>query len=58
MNIVYQINEDDEYSMHYEFSDQITKADKHSVATLMKNVLQGGNPFNREQPKGYNEYYH
>ena len=52
MNIVCQINEDDEYSMHYEFSDQITKADKHSVAALMKNVLQGGNPFNREQPKG------
>ena len=40
------------YSLHYEFSDQITKADKHSVATLTKNLLQRGNPFNLEQPKG------
>ena len=41
-----------EYSLHYEFSDRITKADKHSVAALMKNVLQRRNPFNLEQPKG------
>ena len=43
---------DDEYSLHYEFSDGITKADKHNVAALMKNVLQHGNYFNLEQPKG------
>ena len=41
-----------EYSLHYEFSDRITKADKHSVAALMKNVLQRRNAFNLEQPKG------
>ena len=52
MNIVCQMDEDDEYSLHYEFSDWITKADKHNVAALMKNVLQRGNPFSLEQPKG------
>ena len=46
------MDEDDEYSLHYEFSDRITKADKHSVAALMKNVLQQGKAFNLEQPKG------
>ena len=45
------MDEDDEYSLHYEFSDRITKADKHNVAALMKNVLQRGNPFNLDQPK-------
>ena len=40
------------YSLHYEFSDQITKPDKHSVVTLTKNLLQRGNPLNLEQPKG------
>ena len=33
------------------FPDQITKADKHNITALMKNVLQCGNPFNLEQPK-------
>ena len=46
------MDEDDGYSLHYEFSDRITKADKRSVAILMKNVLQRGNSFNLEQPKG------
>ena len=46
------MDEDDEYSLYYEFSDRITKADKHSVAALMKNVLQQGKAFNLEQPKG------
>ena len=40
------------YSLHYEFSDRITKADKDSIATLTKNLFQRGNPFNLEQPKG------
>ena len=52
MNTVCHMDEDDECSLHYEFSDRITKADKHSIAVLMKNVLQRGNPFNLEQPKG------
>ena len=51
MNTDCQMDEDDEYSLHYEFPDRMTKADKHNVAALMKNVLQGGNPFNLEQPK-------
>ena len=50
MNIVCHMDEDNEYSLHYKFSDQITKADKHSVAILMKHVLQRGNPFYFEQP--------
>ena len=52
MSTVSQMDEDDEYSLHYEFPDWITKADKHNVAALMKNVLQRGNLFNLEQPKG------
>ena len=46
------MNEDDEYSLHYEFSYQMSKADKHNVVVLMKNVIQRGNPFNLEQLKG------
>ena len=43
INTVCHLDEDNEYSLHYEFSDWITKADKHSNAALMKNL---------EQPKG------
>ena len=52
MNIVCQMDEDDEYSLHYEFWYWITKADKHNVAAFMKNVLQRGNPFNLEHTEG------
>ena len=52
MNTVCQMDEDDGYSLHYEFLDRITKLEKHNVAALMKNVLQRRNPFNLEQPKG------
>ena len=45
MKTVCHMDEDDEYSLHYEYSDRITKADKHSVAALMKSLLQRGNPF-------------
>ena len=50
------------YSLQYEFSDhqirqtwqkkQTNMAGKHSVTILTKNLLQRGNPFNLEQPKG------
>ena len=43
MNIVCHMDEYDEYSLHSEFSDRITKIDKYSVAALMNNL---------EQPKG------
>ena len=46
------MDKDDECSLHYDFSDRITKAHKHSVTVLMKYVLQRGNPFNLEQTKG------
>ena len=45
------MDEDAKYSLNYEFSGRITIADKNSVAALIKNVLQPGNPFNLEQPK-------
>ena len=51
MNIVCHMDEDNEYSLHYKFSDQITKADKHSVAALMKQVIQRGYPFYFDQPR-------
>ena len=52
MNTVCQMDEDHEHSLDYEYSDRITKADKFGIAALVKNVLQRGNPFNLEQPKG------
>ena len=51
MKTVCYMDEDDEYSLHYEYSDRITKADKHSVAALMKSLLQRGNPFYLQQPR-------
>ena len=39
MNAVSQTDVDGEYSLPYEVSGRVTKADKNSVATLMKNVL-------------------
>ena len=50
MNTACRMDGDDKYSLHYEFSDQTTKADKHNVAALMKNALQHGDHFNLEQP--------
>ena len=35
------MDEDEEYSLHYEISVRITKADKNSVTALMKNELVG-----------------
>ena len=51
MDIVSCVDEDDKYSLHYEFSDRITKADNHSAAALMKSLLQRGKPFYLEQPR-------
>ena len=52
MNTTCRMDDDDEYSLYYQFSDWITKADKKRVAVLVKNVLQRRNPFSLEQPKG------
>ena len=46
------MDEDDEYSLHYNVLDWNTKGNKNSLAVLMKHVVQRGNPFNLEQPKG------
>ena len=51
MDIVSCVDEDDKYSLHYGFSDWITKADNHSAAALMKSLLQRGKPFYLEQPR-------
>ena len=47
-----QMDEDDEYSLHYEFSKPITESDQKSVASPMNNILLRGNPFDTEEPKG------
>ena len=43
------MNDDDEYSLHYEFSDKVTEADRISVKSLTDNIMQRGNPFDLEQ---------
>ena len=40
-----------EYSLHYEFSERITRNDNTSVAALIKNIRQRGNAFDLEQPR-------
>ena len=35
------MDEDEEYSLHYEISVRITKVDKNNITALMKNVLVG-----------------
>ena len=46
-----QINDDDEYRVHHEFSENITAADKESVRAVMKNIAQRGNPFDIDEPQ-------
>ena len=46
-----QMSDDDEYSLHHEFSERITLKDKASVAALMKNIKQRGNPFKLEESR-------
>ena len=46
------MDEDDGYSLHYNVLDWNTKGNKNSLAVLMKHVVQRGNPFSLEQPKG------
>ena len=46
------MDEDNQYSLHYEFSKPITESDQKSVASLMNNILPHGNPFDTEEPKG------
>ena len=51
-NFLYDICEmgdDDEYNLHYEFSESVTKADKTSVVSLMRNITQRTNPFDLDQ---------
>ena len=45
------MNDDDEYSLHHQFSLSMTKANEKSVSLLMEYVLQRGNPFNTGKHK-------
>ena len=47
-----QMDEDDQYNLHYEFSKPITESDQKSVASLMNNILQHENPFDTAELKG------
>ena len=49
---VCQMNDDDEYSLHYEYSEKITMKDKVNVEALIKNIKQRGNPFDLDQSRG------
>ena len=49
------MSENDEYSLHCEFSDRITKADKNSVGALIEEYTPTSEPF---QSEGYNECCH
>ena len=42
---VCQMNDNDDYRVHHELSENITAADKESVRAVMKNIAQRGNPF-------------
>ena len=46
------MNDDDEYSLHYEYSEKITTKDKVNVEALIKNIKQRGNPFDLDQSRG------
>ena len=39
------LNEEDEYSLHHEFSQFITKADENSISLIVDFLLRRGNPF-------------
>ena len=43
-------DDEDQYSLHYEFSERTSKSDSDSVKSLMRNIKQRGNPFDLEQP--------
>ena len=43
------MDEDDQYSLHYESSNAIIESDQKSVASLMKNTLQCENPFDTKE---------
>ena len=41
------MDQDDECSLHYKFSKAINESDQKSGTSLIKNILQRENPFNR-----------
>lgn len=43
------MDEDDQYSLHYESSNAIIESDQKSVASLMKNTLQCENLFDTKE---------
>ena len=57
MNTVCQMDEDDEYNLHYEFSDRIIKADKQRRSSD-EECTPTWKPFQSGATKGCNEYCH
>ena len=44
-----QMSEGDEYSLHHEFSQRITREDQKSVSMIISYLLQRGNPFSTDK---------
>ena len=44
------MNDNDEYSLHHEYSQSVTKEDQKSVTLIMDYILERGNPFNTDEP--------
>ena len=48
MRLMSGLVDDDEYSLHHEFSSSITKTDETSITKIMAFILEHGNPFNED----------
>ena len=46
---IYQMNENDD-SLHHEYSQSVTKEDQKSVTLIMDYILERGNPCNTDKP--------
>ena len=45
-----QMDYDDEYSLHHEYSPSVTEADQENISLLVDYILERGNPFNTDKP--------
>ena len=50
----FSTGEEDEYSIHHEYSKAITKADINCVSAIMNYILERGNLFEYEKKKKKN----
>ena len=49
---VCEMDEDDEYTLHHEFSRSLTEIDTRCIAFIMGYLLQRRNPFDVDKPIG------